>query len=228
VEEMVELRRVDPRDRVAAAQQPLLYHRDRGLDGGGSGALGGTGLQEVQPTLLHRELDVLDVAVVPLQPVDGLLELVEGGREGCAHLFQRNGQPDSRHHVLALRVQEELAAEAALARGGVAAEADARPAVVALVPEHHLHHVHGGAEVVRDLVGLPVHAGSRRVPRVEHRAHCAKQLLVGVGGEGMSGLVQVDLLVALDQEPQVRRGQVDVALDAALGAQSHEGLLEPV
>ena len=137
---------------------------------GGGRPLGRPGLEEVQPTLLHGELDVLDVAVVPLQPLDRLLELVVRGRERGAHLFERDGESDPRHDVLALRVQEELAADAALARRGVAAEADAGPAVFALVAEHHLHHVHGGSEVVGDLVGVPVHACPRRVPRVEHGA----------------------------------------------------------
>ena len=62
VEEVVELRRIDSRDRVVVAQQPFPDHRDRGLHGGGSRALGGAGLQQVEPPLLDRELDVLHVA----------------------------------------------------------------------------------------------------------------------------------------------------------------------
>ena len=166
-----------------AVEQPLLDHRDRGSHRGGGGALRGSGLEEVQPPLLDRELDVLHVAVVALESLDGLLELGECGREEVAHLVERSGMPDARDDVLPLSVDEELAADAALAGRGVAAEADARRAVVALVPEHHLHHVDGGAEVVRDLVGLPVHARTRRVPGVEDRAHRAQQLLVRVERE---------------------------------------------
>ena len=85
--------------------------------------------------------------------------------------------------VLPLSVDEELAADAALTCRGVAAEADAGRAIVALVAEHHLHHVDGRAEIVGDLVRLPVHARTRRVPRVEDGAHRAQQLLVRVERE---------------------------------------------
>ena len=40
---------------------------------------------------------------------------------------------------------------------------------VALVAEHHLDDVDGGAEVVRDVVGAAVDPRARRLPRVEHR-----------------------------------------------------------
>ena len=91
VQEVVELRRVDARDRVVAAQQPLLDHRDGGPDRGGGRPLRGSGLEQVQPALLDRELDVLHVAVVPLEPIDRLLELVERGREQAAHVVERVG-----------------------------------------------------------------------------------------------------------------------------------------
>ncbi len=47
-------------------------------------------------------------------------------------------------------------------------------------------------------------------------------------GNGVPGGLLVDPLVALDHELQVRRGQIDVVLDAALVAQLGEGVLEPV
>ena len=207
---------------------PSSDHRDCGTHRGGGRALRGSGLEQVQPPLLDRELDVLHVAVVPLEPIDRLLELGEGGREEAAHVVERSGQPDSRDDVLALRVDQELAADAALAGGGVAAEADAGGAVVTLVPEHHLHHVDGGAEVVRDLVGLPVDARARRVPGVEDRADRAEQLVVGVVRERVPGLVLVDLVVAVDQLQQVGRGQLDVGAEAAALLELVERLLERV
>ena len=91
VQEVVDLRRVDARDRVVAVQQPLLDHRDGGSDRRGGRALGGSGLEQVQPTLLDRELDVLHVAVVLLEPIDRLLELGERGREQVAHVVERFG-----------------------------------------------------------------------------------------------------------------------------------------
>jgi hypothetical protein len=201
MQEVVELRRVDAGDRLDAAQQALVDHCDRGFHGGRRGPLRGSRLQEVQAAFLDGELDVLHVAVVLLEPLDRPLELDEGVREPPTHLPERDRQADPGDDVLTLSVDEELAAEAALARRRVAAEAHAGATVVTLVPEHHLHHVDGGAEVVRDLVLLAVDACARRVPRLEHGAHGANQLLVGVLRERAPGALQVDLLVPLDQEP---------------------------
>ena len=71
----------------------------------------------------------------------------------------------------------------ALARRRVAREADPRAGGVALVAEHHLDDVHGGAEVVRDVVRAPVDTRARRLPRVEDGAGRASKLLARVGGE---------------------------------------------
>ena len=70
VQELVELARVDARDRLLARDQPLLDHLDGDPQGRGRGALAGARLQEVERPLLDRELDVLHVAVVRLEPVE--------------------------------------------------------------------------------------------------------------------------------------------------------------
>ena len=57
------------------------------------------------------------------------------------------------------------------------------PGRVPLVAEHHLDDVDGGAEVVGDVVRAAVDAGARRLPRVEHGAGRAAQLLPCVRGE---------------------------------------------
>ena len=228
MEEVVELRGLDPCDRVFAAQQPLLDHRDRGPHRGGCRPLCRPGLQEIQPALFDRELDVLNVAVVVLEPLHRVFELVERSGERRAHLFERDGATDTGDHVLTLRIQEKLAADAAFAGRGVAAEADTGSAIAASVPEHHPHHVDGGPEVLGNLVGLPVHPSTRRVPGVEDGAHGAHQLLVCVDRECVPRLLLVDLLVARDQELQVRGCEVDVVLDTALRSERCEGMLEAV
>ena len=48
MEQLVELARIDPRDRLLAADQPLARHVDRGLERRGGRALRGARLQEVQ------------------------------------------------------------------------------------------------------------------------------------------------------------------------------------
>ena len=63
--------------------------------------------------VLDRELDVLHVAVVLLEPVHRLDELVERLGQHVAHRLDRLRRADAGDDVLALRVREELAVEAA-------------------------------------------------------------------------------------------------------------------
>ena len=48
--------------------RPSLHHVDRDLDRRLRGALAGAGLEQEERALLDRELEVLDVAVVLLEP----------------------------------------------------------------------------------------------------------------------------------------------------------------
>ena len=80
-------------------------------------------LEQVERALLDRELDVLDVAVVPLERGHRLDELRERLREALLHPRERLGRADPGDDVLALRVDEELAVEALLAGRRVAREA---------------------------------------------------------------------------------------------------------
>src|SRR5207248_7967402 len=100
--------------------------------------------------------------------------------------------------VLALRVHEVLPIDRLLARRRVAREADAGGGRVALVAEHHLHDVHRRAGVVGDAVRAPVDLRTRAVPRLEHGADRAAQLLARVLREVIAGLVRVHLLELLD------------------------------
>ena len=130
--------------------------------------------------------------------------------------------------VLALRVAEVLAEEPRLARRRVAAEADARRRALAHVPEHHLDDVDRRPDVVRDPVRAPVDLRARRVPGVEDRADCARQLLARVLREAPSGALLVDLLERRDQPAQVLGGQLDVLVDAPRALQVGERVLEEI
>ena len=112
--------------------------------------------------------------------------------------------------VLALRVDEELAVEHRLAGRGVAREADARARALALVAEHHLDDVDGRADVVGDLVRAPVDLRARRVPRVEHGAVGAAQLLAGILREARADLLLVDVLERRDQLAEVVGAELEV------------------
>ena len=198
VEQLVELGRVDPRDRLLLRQQALRDHVDRDAKRGSGRALPGAGLEQVEAALLDGELDVLHLAVVLLERRHRRTELVERGGKQRLHGGDRLGRADARDDVLPLRVDEELAPEARLAGRRVAREGDAGAGVVPLVPEHHLHDVHRRAEVVRDPVGAPVHLRARRLPRIEDGADGPFELVASVLGE-----VGVELLEAGHELPQI-------------------------
>ena len=67
VQELVELRGLDPEDRLALVDQALALHLDRHPQRGHRGALADPGLQEEEAALLDRELDVAHVVVVLLE-----------------------------------------------------------------------------------------------------------------------------------------------------------------
>ncbi len=116
MQELVELTRVDARDRLLAGDQPLVDHLGRNAQRRCRGALSRARLQEVERPLLDRELDVLQVAVVLLEPLERLDELLECLGHQLAHALDRLRRADARDDVLSLRVREELAVEPTLAR----------------------------------------------------------------------------------------------------------------
>ena len=142
------------------------------------------------------------------------------------HPLDRLRRADAGDDVLALRVQEELAVELPLAGRRVPREADARSGRVAAVPEHHLHDVHGGPEILGNVVRPAVDVRTRRVPGVEHRAVGAAQLVFWLLRERPVGLVLVDGLERRDELAQVVGGEIDVVRDTARGLEIGQCLLE--
>ena len=175
-------------------------------------------LQQPQLAALDGELDVAQVAVVRLEPSHRVPQRVVRDRVQHLQLRQRQGVADPRDDVLALRVRQVVAVDAGLPRRRVAREADARPRRLAEVAEHHAHHVHRGAQVVRDALAAPVQPRAVGVPRVEDRLDRHVELLARVLRELAAGLLDDDLLERLHEHAQVLRGQVDV------GRGAHRGL----
>ena len=90
---------------------------DGGLQRGGRRALGRARLQQVEPALLDRELDVLHVAVVLLEPAHRVGQLRRTPPAAARSIAaERLRRADAGDDVLALRVGEELAVEAAARR----------------------------------------------------------------------------------------------------------------
>ena len=64
MQQLVQRRRIDPRDRFVPVDQPFAYHIDGDLQRGLRRALAGARLEHEELAFLHREFDVLHVAVM--------------------------------------------------------------------------------------------------------------------------------------------------------------------
>ena len=85
VQQLVELRGLHAQHRFALVDQALVVHLDRHAQRGRGGALADARLQHEQATLLDRELDVAHVAVVVLEQLHHVEQLLVAARgSGCA------------------------------------------------------------------------------------------------------------------------------------------------
>ncbi len=220
------MRGLDPRERLLLGDDAFLHEVGGDLHGGGRGSLGRARLEHVELAALDRELEVLDVAVVALELLADALELgVDLGHVGL-HLGDLRGRPDAGHDVLALGVREVLTEEGLLARVRVARERDARPGVVAHVAEDHRDDVDRGAQVVGDLLVVPVVDRALAEPAGEHGLDREVELLVGVAREIAAGVLADDPLELLGQLAEVVGREIGVLLDASGVLGSLEGLVE--
>ena len=96
VQQLVELRRVDPRHRLLARDQALGDHVDGRLQRGRGRALRRARLQQVEPVVLDGELDVLDVAVVLLEPPHRVERAARTRAAAGLHQRERLGRADAR------------------------------------------------------------------------------------------------------------------------------------
>ncbi len=226
MEELVELRRLDAEHRFAAVDEPFAFHVDGHAQRGGGGALPDAGLEHEESALLDGELDVAHVAVVVLESLHGVEELLVAFREGGGHGVEGFGDADAGDDVFALGVAEEVAVGPVLAGGGVAGERDPGAGVVAFVAEDHGLDVDGGAEIVGDAFELAVVAGASAVPGSEHGFDGVAELLLGFLGELVLGGVFDDALEGLDELGEVVGAQLGVGFDPAGAAEAFEHGLE--
>ena len=109
VEERVEVAGVDHEDGLLLGAHALVHEVARDLERGLRRALAVARLEHEELLVLDRELHVLHVAVVRLELVADVLELLEHLGHHLGHLRDRHRRAHAGHHVLALRVHEELA-----------------------------------------------------------------------------------------------------------------------
>ena len=123
MQQLIELGSIDAEHRLLLGDEPFPGHVNGDLERSPHAALAGAALQHPEPALLYRELDVLNVAEVCLEPGAGGFELGERlGHQGLERraavtsrfprsLRQRLRRAQARDHVLALGVDQELAVE---------------------------------------------------------------------------------------------------------------------
>ena len=193
-QELVDVGRLDPAERLLLGDDALVDHVDGDLHRGRGGPLGRARLEHVQLAALDGELEVLDVAVVLLEPLADPLELGVDRRHVRLHLGDLRRGPDAGHDVLALGVGEVLAEEHLLAGVRVAREGDAGARVVAHVAEDHRHDVDRGAQVVGDLLVVAVVDGALAEPAGEDGLDGQVELLVRIAREVAAGVLADDPL----------------------------------
>ena len=183
--------------RLLVGDQPLLGHVDGDLERGLRRALARAGLQHEQLAFLHGELDVLDVAEMRFELGASRLQLGEGvghqrferrtlrvRRTRRAASVNGCGRAQARDHVLALRIDQELAVKLVGAGRRIAREHDAGRALLAHIAEHHGLDGDGGAPIVGNVVQAAIGDGARVLPRAEHGGDGAPQLGVKILREG--------------------------------------------
>ena len=228
MQELVEGLGLDLHQRLWFGENALLDEVHRDGHRGKAGTLPVTGLQHEEFVLFNGELEVLNVFVVTFEARCDFPELLV--RRGHDLLEIANGmrRADARHHVLTLRVLQELAVELARAGGGIAREPDSGRGAVALVSKHHALNIHGGPEVVGDVVELAIGHRARIAPALEHRVASARELLFGILRERLAGLLEHHRLVLLDHRVEMRLGEIHIGLDLGRLLHRVEFVLEQI
>jgi hypothetical protein len=211
VKQRVERAGVDRPDRLRAGQQAFLDGVDGEAHRRARMPLCAARLEHVEAPLLDRELRVLHVAVVTFERAQDLEQPRPDAGEPVVELREVERGAHAGDHVLALRVDQEVAARLGRPCDLVARERHARAGRRAAVAEDHLLHVDGGAPVVGDVVETAVGDRARAVPGLEDGEDRLLELLARVGRE----VVQRGEAVG---ELAQRRGiEVGVQPGAALG-----------
>ena len=120
----------------------------------------------------------------------------------------------ARHHVLALRIDQELAVKLVGAGRGIAREHDAGRASLAHIAEHHGLDGDGGAPIVGNVVQAAIGDGARVLPGAEHGGDGAPELGVQVLREGLAELGLDQGLIAGDELEPILGAEFGVEFEA--------------
>ncbi len=222
MKQLIQRRGVDAAYGLFLRDQALAGEIDRDLQRRLGRALAIARLEHPELAAFDGELDVLHVAVMLFQqPADSDelgIGLGHGAFEGRPVGPRRDarllgdvlGRADARHHVLALRVDEELAIQLLRAGGRIAREGDPGRRGLAKIAEHHGLHVDGSAPARGNAVQLTILDGALVHPGAKHGADRAPELVVGILRERLAELLLNRRLVLPDQNFPIVGGQVGV------------------
>ena len=207
---------VDHENGLFLGAHTLVDEIARDLERGLSRALAVASLEHEELLVLDRELHVLHVAIVGLELLADILELLEDVGHNLLHLRNRHRSADAGDDVFALRVHEKLTHKFSLARRGIARKGDARAGLVVKVSERHHLDVDGGAPAVGNVVVAAVDIGAGVVPAAEHGLDRLEKLLLRVGREVLADLSLVLGLELTRKFLKIVGGKFDVELNALL------------
>ena len=168
VEECVQRPRLNRGEGFVPAEQALGDRVEGEANGSLRGPFGVARLEDVEATLLDRVLDVLHVAVVPLEPLQGVDQLGMGLGHAAGEVGQVLGVADAGDDVLALGVEQKVSLRLGGPGGRVSREGHPGARVRSAVAEDHPLHGDCGAELIRDPLEPPVGDRTIVVPRTEH------------------------------------------------------------
>ena len=143
-------------------------------------AFGDPRLQHPQPALFDGELDVADIGVMALEQIGVSAQLLGFLRHPLVECGDAFGLVRPGYHVLALRLEHDVAVEARLSGGGVSGEDHTGCRVGAPVPEDHRLDRDRRPQVVVDALVSAVAASPIAVPGAKDSLDCAPELLPGI------------------------------------------------
>ena len=141
---------------------------------------------------------------------------------------QRFRVADTRHHVLALSVHQEIAINTRFTGGRIPSEGHASTRIITHIAEHHSADVHRRAQRVRNPFAATVNRGPLRIPRTEDCLHCHIHLSARILREITAGLFFNNLLKLRSQILQVFGRQIHVSAGANFFFHAIQGVSKQV
>ena len=212
MQELVDLRRLQSRDRSLAVDQAFFLHINGDLDRCFRGPFAVACLQHEETVVLDRKLHVLHVGVMRFQQMRDPVELLIDFGERFFHLRDGLRCSDTGNDVLALGIHQEFTEDTVLTIDRASCERNARAGCLAHVAEDHRLHVNGSPQTAGDAVNLSVQDRTFVVPGAEDRLHGFHQLVLRILREFSSDFCFDKVLVRSNDILQIGRRKLCIVL----------------